>query len=532
MLNLIQSADFYIALPLALLLGLACGWLFYRIYRAQILSVAETEAEDVLQAAKDRAEMHELEEKEFTQELELELWTKEEAGLLKTEERIEELEDLVNAKKQTVDDHYSQIRQKTVEADNRIKEEEKRIQEQDKKVEETKAKIKQLNLSYVESLCQKSERAKAEIVQELSQNIIQETEDHSVKWVEKKHTELKESVEEIAKSILDTVFARFARSYCGERGISSVYFETPEQRKVLIDVEGKNIALVSELTGCDIYVDEESGLIGVAGFDPVRREMTRRLLERLLKEKNPLTLKFIRDKHEHIRKELVSLIRKDGDALSKELGLSNLHPEIRQMMGSLRYRYSFTQNQYFHCAEVGWLCGLLAQEIDAVEGRKARRAGMLHDLGKSMDHQLDGGHAMIGANFIEKRGESPEIVHAVRAHHFDEQPSTNLAFLVIAADAISGARPGARRSTMETYTQKITELDAIARSFDGVSDCYVLNGGRELRVVVNSKRVDDLKALKLGSEITHRIEEECNYPGQIKVMVIRESLAQETTRGH
>ena len=347
-----------------------------------------------------------------------------------------------------------------------------------------------------------------------------------------KAEEIKEHSEDLARQILDTVIARFARAYCGERGIPGVYFETPEQAQVLMDPAGKNLALISELTGCDLYVEEESQLIGVAGFDPVRREMTRRLLERLLKEKTLVSEKFIREKFEHIRKELVSLIKKDGDLLARELGLNNLHPEIRQMMGTLRYRYSFTQNQYFHCAEVGWLCGLLAQEIDAVDVRKARRAGMLHDLGKSMDHQLDGGHAMIGANFIEARNEAPDIVHAVRTHHFDEQPSTNLAYLVIAADAISGARPGARRSTMETYTQKVTELDAIARSFDGVSDCYVLSGGRELRVMVNSKKVNDLKAMQMGSQIAHRIEEECNYPGQIKVIVVRETLAQETTRAH
>jgi ribonuclease Y len=155
---------------------------------------------------------------------------------------------------------------------------------------------------------------------------------------------------------------------------------------------------------------------------------------------------------------------------------------------------------------------------------------MLHDLGKSMDHELDGGHAVIGANFIEKRNEAPDIVHAVRAHHYDEQPSTDLAFLVIAADAISGARPGARRSTMESYTQKVTELEAIAKSFEGVTDCYILSGGRECRVLVNSKKIDDHRALRLSAEIAKRIENECNYPGQIKVVVVRETLVSEYTK--
>jgi ribonuclease Y len=254
------------------------------------------------------------------------------------------------------------------------------------------------------------------------------------------------------------------------------------------------------------------------------------LIERILKEKKTVNTQFIKEKAEHIKRELFALIKRDGDAIAKELGLQGLHPEIRQMMGSLRYRYSFTQNQYFHCAEVGWLCGVLAQEMGNVDPRKAKRSGMLHDLGKSMDHAMDGGHAMIGANFIEARNEAADVIHAVRAHHFDETPSTDMAFLVIAADAISGARPGARRSTMENYQQKVTELDSIARSFDGVTDCYVLSGGRELRVMVNGKRIDDLGAMKMGREIATRLENECNYPGQIKVVVVRETLVVETTR--
>ena len=202
------------------------------------------------------------------------------------------------------------------------------------------------------------------------------------------------------------------------------------------------------------------------------------------------------------------------------------------MMGSLRFRYSFTQNQYFHCAEVGWLCGLLAAELRGVDIKKARRSGVLHDLGKAMDHELEGGHAVIGADFILKRNEAPDIVHAVKSHHYDEQPSSDMAFLVIAADAISGARPGARRSTIESYNQKVTELEAIARSFEGVTDCYILSGGREVRVLVNSRKVDDQSALKMSQQMAEKIETECNYPGQIKVVIVRETLVNETTKAH
>lgn len=199
------------------------------------------------------------------------------------------------------------------------------------------------------------------------------------------------------------------------------------------------------------------------------------------------------------------------------------------MLGALRYRYSFAQNQHFHVAEVGWLCGLLSSEL-GLSIPHGRRAGILHDIGKAMDHAKEGGHAVIGADFIKQHGEGPEVVHAVRAHHYDEQPSTDLAFLTIAADAISGARPGARRSTIDSYTQKMADLEKIGSSFDGVMATYILSAGREVRVLVDGAHIDDHKALQLSKDIAQKIEEECNYPGLIKVTVVRETHAVEYAR--
>ena len=269
-------------------------------------------------------------------------------------------------------------------------------------------------------------------------------------------------------------------------------------------------------------------IVGIAGFDPVRRELTRRTMERIFKEKKPINPEIIKRIAENQKKELFKQIKHDGDQIAKELRMDNMHPEVRQMMGSLRYRYSFTQNQYFHCGEVGWLCGLLAAELN-LNVKKARRSGLLHDIGKSMDHAVDGGHAVIGADFIEARGEVAEVVHNVRAHHNDVAPASDMASLVIAADAMSGGRPGARRSTLESYNQKITELQDIARSFEGVTDCYVLSGGRECRVMVNGRKVDDVKAMHLSVKIAEKIEQECSYPGQIKVVVVRETVITEST---
>lgn len=527
-----NSIPLWASTLVSLTMGACFGYLIYGIYTTSLRKSAEHDAAELLQEAKDAAELKLLEEKERIQEIEAELWAKDEKQMLQSEERIEELEDLVTEKKQKADNRYSQERQKTVQHENEVKEGEKQIQAMDQELQKIKQALQGLEQELAQRLASRLSTTAEKAQEELILQLIQESEKRAHMLAQEFEEDIKEHSESIAKEILDTALVRFARPYCPERGIAPVYFETPEQRRNLIDEKGENIKTLTEVTGCDIIVENEMEMIGVAGFDPVRRELTRRILERCLKEKKPLQPEGIRRIAENQKREILGQIKRDGDSLAKELKLDGLHPEIRQMMGSLRFRYSFTQNQYFHCGEVGWLAGLLASELRGVEIKKARRSGMLHDLGKAMDHELEGGHAVIGADFIEKRNESPDIVHAVKAHHYDEQPSTDMAFLVIAADAISGARPGARRSTIESYNQKVTELEAIARSFDGVTDCYILSGGRECRVMVNSRKVDDTLALKLSHDIAHRIENECNYPGQIKVVVVRETLVSETTRAH
>ena len=274
-------------------------------------------------------------------------------------------------------------------------------------------------------------------------------------------------------------------------------------------------------SGVDITVNEEYKSASVLGFDPVRRELGRLSLEKMVRS-NKTKEDQVHAVVANCKKQLFKQINQDGNRIAKELSQPDLDPEIKRMMGALRYRYSFSQNQHFHCAEVGWLCGLLASELD-VEIGEAKRAGMLHDIGKAMDHSMEGGHAMIGADFIEKHGERERVVHAVRAHHHDVSPDTPLCHLVIAADAISGARPGARRSTMDSYSQKMADLLKIGNSFEGVLGTYILSAGREVRVVVDSKHINDSSALDLSKNIAKKIEDELSYPGQIKVTVVRET---------
>lgn len=520
------------AIIIAVATGCALGFVLYRLQQAAIRKSAQWEAAEILQEAKDESEIKLLEEKERIQEIETELWAKDEKDMLKTEERIEELEELVTEKKQKLDNAYSVERQKAVSFENQIKSGEAKVKDLDDHLQKTKASFLAQEKDFAQKLADKLGTTTTAIQEELIGQLITDAEKRAYERGLEFDEYIKEHSETLAKEMLETALGRFARPYSAERGIAPVYFENPEQRKIFGDPKGDVIKTLEEITGCEIFIQDDMDMIGVAGFDPVRRELTRRTLERCLKEKKPLTPETIKRLAENQKKEILNQIKRDGDNLAKELKLEQLHPEIRQMMGSLRFRYSFTQNQYFHCGEVGWLAGLLAAELKSVNIKKSRRAGMLHDLGKAMDHELEGGHAVIGADFIQARNEGPEVVHAVKAHHYDEQPSTDMAFLVIAADAISGARPGARRSTIESYNQKVTDLENIAMSFDGVTDCFVLSGGRECRVMVNSRKVSDVQSLELSQKIASKIEAECSYPGHIKVVVVRETLVTETTKAH
>ena len=273
--------------------------------------------------------------------------------------------------------------------------------------------------------------------------------------------------------------------------------------------------------GVDIVISQEDLQASVFGIDPVRRELGRISLKRLSK-RNKVDKTILQKIVKQSKKDLFIKIREDGQKICKKLRLKHVHPEVQNMMGALRYRYSFAQNQYFHCEEVGWLCGLLNAELN-LPVKPAQRSGMFHDIGKAMDHFIEGNHAVIGAEFLSKYNEKEDILHAVRAHHHDEPPSTILAFLVIVADAISGSRPGARRFTEDSYNQKMLNLERIIESFPDIEDAYIMSAGREMRVIVNNKKVNDREALNLSQKIARKVEKECSYPGLIKVTVVRHS---------
>ena len=403
---------------------------------------------------------------------------------------LHELEELLKANKKK--EIYFKEKQ------NFLKEQQKNI------VQQLKAQFK-LNIKHL-----KQENHKTKIDQAKSQLI---------KEIKEKEEYLKHNINQQAHFILDLALCRFQQAYCPERGIENVVFTSQSQMEYLLGPNFSKIPFFEKECGVDIQRSDRDPAVSILGLDPVRRELGRAVLQKVTNKK------FLRESDikglvKETKQELFRRIKKDGERICQNLNLKNIKTEVKNMMGALRYRYSFAQNQHFHCQEVGWLCGLLSDELGE-SLIPARRAGMLHDIGKAMDHSKEGGHAVIGADFIQEHGEAPEVVQAVRAHHHDVLPENPLDFLVISADALSGARPGARRSTVDSYNQRMLTLEKIGRSFDGVKDTYIMSAGREIRVIVDSQKVNDLSALELSKKIARKIEEECAYPGLIKVTVLR-----------
>jgi ribonucrease Y len=338
----------------------------------------------------------------------------------------------------------------------------------------------------------------------------------------------REEAEKRAKRIVGIAVQRYAGEYAGERAATSVPLPNDELKGRLIGREGRNIRAFQEVTGCDLVIDDTPETITVSSFDPVRREMARLTLERLIQD-GRIHPTRIEEYFAKSREEVERGIREAGEQAALELNIGRLHPDLVKIVGQLRYRYSYAQNILRHSVEVGFMCGLLAQEF-GLNARQARRAGLLHDIGKAATHEMEGGHAVIGGHMARKAGEDEMVVNAIAAHHDDEAPKSVLAHLTAAADAISGARPGARREMLEGYVKRLEDLEKICGSFKGVERSFAIQAGREVRVLVEPGSIDDVGALSLSREIARKIETELAYPGQIRVTVVRETRAVDYAR--
>ncbi len=362
----------------------------------------------------------------------------------------------------------------------------------------------------------------------LMQSLEEEARQECAALIKRLAEEARDQAEEEARSIITSAIQRCAVDQTIESTVTVVNLPSDEMKGKVIGREGRNIRALEMATGVDIVIDDTPEAIILSGFDPFRREVGRESICRLLKD-GRIQPARIEEVVEKVRRELEARTLHDGEAVALELGVRNLHPELLHLLGRMKYRTSFGQSLLDHSREVAYLAGMMAREVGARQAL-ATRAGLLHDLGKAVDRSLEGTHLQIGLELMRKYGEPEEVVRAVEAHHFDVVCSSLEAQLVQAADAISASRPGARRDTLETYVRRLEKLEQIAQSFEGVSRSYAVQAGREVRIIVDAEKVSDDRAVWLSRDIARKVEAEVQYPGQIKVVVIREMRAVDFAR--
>ena len=366
-----------------------------------------------------------------------------------------------------------------------------------------------------------AEQAKNYLLSQLENEL---THEKSVKIMEFQE-QLKDEADEKARNIISLSIQKLAAEHVAEATISVVPLPNDEMKGRIIGREGRNIRAIETLTGVDLIIDDTPEAITLSCFEPVRREVARIALERLISD-GRIHPARIEETIEKARREVDATIKREGERAVLELGIHNIHPELVKLLGRLRYRTSYGQNVLKHSIEVAYLAGMMASEL-GLDPTLAKRAGLLHDIGKSIDHEVEGTHIQIGVDLARKYKESDAVIHAIHAHHGDVEAKTIVAILVQAADALSAARPGARRENVENYIKRLQKLEEVASSFNGVDNCYAIQAGREVRVMVKPEVVGDERMVPLAREICKKIEEELEYPGQIKVNIIRESRAAE-----
>ncbi len=399
------------------------------------------------------------------------------------------------------------------------------LRQQGDRVEKRSAEVEALYLEQSQLLERISGLTSEQAKQQLIDSMLSEARHDAAKNIKKIEDEAREVADRKAKMVMALAIQRYAGDFVAEKTVSVVPLPSDEMKGRIIGREGRNIRAIEAATGIDLIIDDTPEAVVISGFNPVRREVARIALEKLIAD-GRIHPARIEELVEKAQEEVDEEIRQAGEQATFDVGVHGIHPEIIKLLGMLKYRTSYGQNVLVHAIEVAFLCGMMAAEL-GVNVKQAKRAGLLHDIGKAVSHEVEGSHAVNGGELARKYGESPKIAHAISAHHEDEKPDTVLAILVQAADALSGARPGARRETLETYVKRLRDLEQIGTSFGGVTGCFAIQAGREIRVMVSSDEVSDEYSHVLAKDIAKKIEQEMTYPGQIRVNVIRETRAVE-----
>ena len=506
---------------LALILGILLGFYLRKKvleskvdsiekYSRKLLTEAQKEAKSITKEAALQAK-----DRLYQMKVEFEKETREKKEQLHAQEkRLFAKEENLEKKSELIDRRENRVAEKEQAAEKIERELKKKEQEYHHLLEEQRKSLERTaGIS--------SEEAKKLLIGAMES----EAKHDAARLIRKIENEARSEADRKAQNIIALAVKRYAGDYVTERTVSVVNLPSEEMKGRIIGREGRNIRAIEAATGIDLIVDDTPEAVILSGFNPVRREVAKISLERLIDDGriHPARIEEIVSK---VTKEIEASIKEAGEQATFDVGVHGIHNELVKLIGRLKYRSSYAQNVLQHSKEVSFLCGIMAAELGLNE-KQARRAGLLHDIGKAVDHEVEGPHAIIGADLAKKYGESNRVVHAIAAHHEDVEPATVLAVLVQAADTLSGARPGARHEMLESYVKRLEELENIAMSFRGVNKSYAIQAGREVRIMVEGKTIDDDQAYVVAKDIAKKIEKELTYPGQIKVTVIRETRAVE-----
>jgi ribonuclease Y len=520
-LELDQNIWFGIAgLLIGAVLALAIVWMRRKQRRIQVELAQNTAARIIEEAKKDAGAIKkeaEVQAKDSILKEKMDF----EKEVRETRRELQGFEKRLITKEEALDKRIDAVEKRDGELGRReaaIKSREKNIEEKsaerDRYIDEARRQLEQV-----------AGMTRDEAKRSLIDQMVEEAKHDSAKRIRVIEEEAKEEAVRKSQKIVALAIERLAGDFVAERSVTVVPLPNDELKGKIIGREGRNIRALEAATGIDLIVDDTPETVVISGHNPIRREIARLSLEKLISDGriHPGRIEEVVRKSEQ---ELEESIREAGQKAIFDVGIHGVHPEIVKLLGRLKYRYSYAQNVLLHSIEAAFICGMMASELGLNE-KQARRAALLHDIGKAVDHEVEGSHAIIGAELARKYGESPKIVNAIAAHHEDVKAETILAPLVDAADALSGARPGARREMMETYVRRLEELERITNSFKGVEKSYAVQAGREIRIMVQHDLVSDDEAARMAREIARKIENEMTYPGQIKVTVIREMRSVE-----